>query len=194
VLKGIAFSIVGFIVISLVWMALGGISGTVSYENRPEIDTVELENEIIELTNAQRSKHGVRALSIDDRLIELARNHSQDMVQRNYFSHNSPEGNDPTDRAELQGFRCEKRVGDYIYAGVAENIFQNNLYDGYTTLNGATSSYDWNTMNEIAQSTVQGWMESPGHKENILDRTYDGIGIGVTISENDKVYITQNFC
>ena len=115
-LKGIVFSIVGFIVISLVWMAIGGMSGTVSYENKPEIDTAELENEIIKLTNEQRSKHnGMRPLSIDIRLVELARNHSQDMVQRNYFSHVNPEGNDPTERAELQGFRCEKRMGDYIY-------------------------------------------------------------------------------
>jgi hypothetical protein len=52
--------------------------------------------------------------------------------------------------------------------------------------------YNWNSQDEIAQSTVQGWMNSPGHHDNILRSTWDTEGIGVAIS-GDKVYITEDF-
>ena len=81
----------------------------------------------------------------------------------------------------------------HITPGLAENIYQNNLYDSVTYYNGIPS-YDWNTQEEIAQSTVEGWMDSPGHRKNILTSSYDREGIGVAIATNDKVYITQDFC
>ena len=55
-------------------------------------------------------------------------------------------------------------------------------------------SYDWNSMKEIAKSTVDGWMDSEGHRKNILTPRFDREGIGVVISPDDKVYITQNLC
>ena len=116
------------------------------------------------------------------------------MALRNYFSHETPEGLDPTGRATTQGYKCEKIVGKLIYSGIAENIFQNNLYDTVWYTGGIPTSYDWNSQNEIAQTTVDGWMDSPGHRQNILTTTFDREGIGVKISSDDKVYITQNFC
>ena len=56
------------------------------------------------------------------------------------------------------------------------------------------TSYDWKSRQEIAQSTVDGWMDSLDHRKNILDETFDQEGIGVVIAEDDKVFITQNFC
>jgi hypothetical protein len=54
--------------------------------------------------------------------------------------------------------------------------------------------YDWNTLEEIAESTVEGWMNSPGHRKNILIPVWQREGIGVSIAPDDKVYITENFC
>jgi uncharacterized protein YkwD len=54
--------------------------------------------------------------------------------------------------------------------------------------------YDWNTIKQIAESTVKGWMHSPGHRKNILAPHWRSEGIGVALSPDDKVYITQNFC
>jgi len=205
-LKSIGITIVGFIVVSIIWMAIGGISGTVSYENKPEVDNYKLEMEIVKLTNEQRSvvtkeslgphdiANFILPLTYDPKLSEIARNHSKEMANTGVLTHTSLNGNDPSDRGFEEGYRCYKEFDTYYTEGIAENIFQNNLYDSYTTLNGVTSSYEWNTMEEIAQSTVQGWMESGGHRDNILDKTYDRIGVGVVISENDEVYITQNFC
>ena len=111
----------------------------------------------------------------------------------NFFSHDNLIGQDPTERGRLAGYYCRKDFGSYYTEGIAENIFQNNLYDSVTYYNGIPS-YDWNTQEEIAKSTVSGWMTSPGHRENILTATYDKEGIGVAISSDDEVLITQDFC
>ncbi len=75
----------------------------------------------------------------------------------------------------------------------AENIALNHLYDSVTTVNGEPF-YDWNSMDKIAETTVQGWMKSPGHRRNVLTPYFRSEGIGVVISNDGKVYITQNFC
>jgi uncharacterized protein YkwD len=115
------------------------------------------------------------------------------MARNNYFEHDNLGGLGPTERGAQAGYSCYKNYGSYYTTGIAENIYQNNLYDSITYYNGIPS-YDWNTQEEIAQSTVSGWMKSPGHKRNILDSTYDREGIGVAVASDDKVYITQDFC
>ena len=161
---------------------------------KPEIDKLQLEHQIHFLTNQHRIDHGLSPLGWDDDLANVARHHSKDMASRNYFSHETPEGKNPTDRGLSKGYDCEKIVGNLIYRGIAENIFQNNLYDKVWYINGIPTSYEWNDLDAIATSTVTGWMESPGHRENILTATYNKEGVGVEISSDDKVYITQNFC
>ena len=114
------------------------------------------------------------------------------MADRDYISHYSPEGHGFLDRYEDDDFYCGIRIGNTIYQG-AENIHQDNLYSSITYWN-EIPSYDWNTQEEIARSTVQGWMNSSGHRENILTSYWESEGIGVAISSDDKVYATQNFC
>ncbi len=160
---------------------------------QPIINETELEKQVHSLTNQYRIQNGLMALTWDDKLSNIARSHSQDMASRDYFSHDSPEGKDPTDRGTSQGYRCQKTIGNLIYSGIAENIFQNNLYDSVTII-GIVPIHDWNSQDDLAKSTVDGWMESPGHRENILTNTYDREGIGVEIASDNKVYITQNFC
>jgi uncharacterized protein YkwD len=161
---------------------------------KPVINKIQLEEQVHKLTNQYRIQNGLNALSWDDKLSNIARSHSEDMASRNYFAHDTPEGKDPTDRGTSQGYICQKAIGNLIYSGIAENIFQNNLYDTVWYTNDIPTSYDWNTLDELAYSTVDGWMNSPGHRENILTKTIDKEGIGVAFASDDKVYITQNFC
>jgi uncharacterized protein YkwD len=63
-----------------------------------------VENAVATLTNTEREKAGCPALHIDERLRRAARGHSEDMAERNYFSHDSPDGNTPWDRAEAVGY------------------------------------------------------------------------------------------
>jgi uncharacterized protein YkwD len=76
---------------------------------------------------------------------------------------------------------------------VGENIYQNNLYSRAITEKKRTT-YDWNTMEKIAATTLKGWMDSPGHRDSILEKEYARGGVGVAIAADDKVYITQIFC
>ena len=115
-----------------------------------------------------------------------------DMARRRYFSHISPDGHGPSYRYKKNAYVCAITIDQNIYKG-AENIFQNNLFDSITTVNG-DDYYDWNTLEEIARSTVTGWMKSTGHRKNILTPHWKSEGIGVVIAPDGKVYITQNFC
>jgi uncharacterized protein YkwD len=162
--------------------------------DKPEFDAQQIEYLVHELTNQERLNHGLSQLEFDSEIAQVARGHSSDMAEREYFAHETPEGLTPTDRAEQKGYSCQKMVGLLIYSGLAENIFQGHLFDSYYTINGEITSYEWNTEEEIAKITVDGWMNSPGHRENILTEIFDREGIGVKITEDHKVYVTQNFC
>jgi uncharacterized protein YkwD len=159
----------------------------------PAVDIPTLENRVHELINQQRRNNGLSSLSYDTSLASIARKHSADMAKNNYFSHYTLQGLDPTGRGSQAGYSCYKNYGSYYTTGIAENIMQNNLYDSVTYYNGIPR-YAWNTQEEIAQSTVDGWMTSPGHRQNILTSTYNREGIGVAIASDDKVYITEDFC
>ncbi|MCH7756948.1 MAG: CAP domain-containing protein [Thaumarchaeota archaeon] len=161
---------------------------------KPIIDKTELERLVHQLTNQYRTENGLSPLLWDIELSNVAKSHSQDMASRNYFSHETPEGTNPTGRGTSQGYKCEKIIGNILYLGIAENIFQNNLAFRVWYTDDIPTSYEWNSQDEIAKTTVDGWMDSPGHRKNILTKTFDREGIGVEITTDDKVYITQNFC
>ncbi len=165
---------------------------TVPMRGRPHIAVPELEKRIHALINEERKKHGLTALAWNGALSKIATRHSSDMAKRNYFSHYSPEGHDFSYRYRQAGYSCAIPIGNRIYEG-AENIFQNNLYDRVVYVN-SVAHYDWNSMEKIAETTVQGWMHSPGHRKNILTPHWKSEGIGISISTDDKVYITENFC
>ena len=158
-----------------------------------DIDTPALEKRIHELINQQRKNNGLSLLQYDPNLVSIARKHSEDMAKNNFFSHYNLQGLGPTERGIKTGYSCRKDYGSHYTIGIAENIMQNNLYNSVTYYNGIPR-YAWNSQEEIAQSTVNGWMNSPGHRENILTSSYDKEGIGVAIASDDKVYITEDFC
>jgi uncharacterized protein YkwD len=166
--------------------------GVLKKRPQPKIVTAALEKQIHSLVNKERRKQGLSLLEWDDALSGIAQKHSRDMAARNYFDHYSPEGHDFSYRYQQGGYQCALRTGRTIYMG-AENIALNNLYDSVTTVNGK-AYYDWNSQEKIAETTVQGWMKSPGHRKNILTPSFRHEGIGVFIAPGDKVYITQNFC
>ncbi len=159
---------------------------------QPRVSAADLEQRVHALINKERKGKGLPSLAWDERLSRIARKHSEDMARRRYFSHDSPEGHGFSTRYSNAGYVCAVRDGRYTYTG-AENIFQNNLYDRIITMNGV-KYYDWNQPEEIAETTVKGWMKSTGHRKNILTPQWGKEGIGVHITPDGKVYITQNFC
>jgi uncharacterized protein YkwD len=154
-----------------------------------------LERRIHDLINEERRKQGLSSLEWDSRLADIARYHSKDMAERNYFDHASPEGEDFAARYDKFGYKCETRVGNVVYKG-GENLFLNNLVESYVydRETGEVVEYRFNTIEDLAKDTVQGWMESPGHRENILTPYFKREGIGIVVTGEGKVYITENFC
>jgi uncharacterized protein YkwD len=157
-----------------------GLSGCL----KPEININELEMEIHNLINKERQKQGLSTLEYDIKLAEIARTHSKDMVNRNFYSHYNPEGQGPTERAISAGFYTD---------GIGENICKDNLLEtGYSIC--FIPLNDWKDLGELAESIVESWMGSYGHRENILSYMYYCEGIGVAISSNDEVLVTQDLC
>ena len=154
----------------------------------------QLEDLTHKLINAQRVMNGLEPLEHVEKIRLIARSHSEDMASRRFFSHDSPEGFDPTDRAQRAGYNCRKDYGSYYTFGLAENIHQGWLFAGYRTVNGIATPYNLYSPEEIAQNAVSGWMSSPGHRQNILDSSYDRAGVGIAIADYGKVLFTQNFC
>lgn len=152
-----------------------------------------LEQRVHDLINQQRAREGLGSLSFDPALAGIARNHSEDMAAQHYFAHMNPGGQDPTARGTAAGYSCRKNYGLYYTYGIAENLFLNNLYSSATFYSNRETVYHWNSPEAIAQITVAGWMNSTGHRENILTPAFDREGIGIAIA-SEKVYITENFC
>jgi uncharacterized protein YkwD len=161
----------------------------------PYIDHTALEARIHELINVQREQNGYSSLSYDSFLADIARGHSWDMVLRVFFEHENPDGQNARARGEEAGYPCIKDYGTYYTSGLSENLYQGYRYNSFWTApNGTITSYNWNTMEDIAQQAVTGWMNSEGHRKNILDSHFDREGIGVAFSSDDKVLVTENFC
>ena len=161
----------------------------------PYIDPSALEGQVHELINNQRQGNGLSTLSYDPFLADIARGHSWDMVKRNFFEHMNPDGLLARDRGNAAGYPCIRIVKGGSYNGISENLYQGTRYDSYySNAGGVITSYNWSSADEIAERAVTGWMNSPGHRQNILTSRYQLEGIGVAFSADDKIYITENFC
>lgn len=143
---------------------------------------IEREYEVLihAYTNEYRVNQGLGPLQLSEDISRVARMHSQDMLDNNYFEHDNLKGQTPTDRGYVLGVQCKKDYGFYYTEGLGENIF---YLDGYWVGN----------IRDNAKLMVDGWMQSKGHRENILDDSYDQIGIGVKFGSSE-IYATQNFC
>jgi uncharacterized protein YkwD len=149
--------------------------------------------------NLIRAEHGLKPLTSTPDLAAIALGHSQDMARRNYFSHNSPEGRTPSDRAEKHGYTCRVPVGGNRYQGIGENIFQITAYESIRrTMRGGqqvSEEYNWFSPKKMAEKIVTGWMNSPPHRAIILNEHFSKDGLGLAYSPGNKTdYITHTFC
>ena len=127
-----------------------------------------IEAQVKGLINQQRAQAGVRALSSNNALNIAARAHSQDMATNNFFSHTGSNGSDPFTRMSTSG---------YSFSAAAENIYAGN---------GSDNS---------ASAAVSAWMNSSGHRENMLNSTYTNFGVGYWCNANSTYggYFTADF-
>ena len=146
-----------------------------------------------DLINEERIKHGLSELMYDDDLGEIAKSHSEDMAQQGFFAHDNLEGQSFSDRYARGSYVCVNKQGMTIYGG-AENIYTDWRYGTTTYSGGRIINREWHSESRIAQRAVDGWMNSPGHRANILTGVFNSEGIGVGFAQNGEILITQNFC
>ncbi|GAA3236026.1 CAP domain-containing protein [Dactylosporangium siamense] len=127
------------------------------------VESSSLESEVVALTNSYRTANGCGALRIDTRLVAAGRAHSTDMVTNNFFSHTGSNGSTFVQREVAAG---------YTTGASAENI-----------------AWGYRTPKEV----VDGWINSPGHKANILNCGSVAVGVGLAYKADGTPYWTQDF-
>jgi uncharacterized YkwD family protein len=133
--------------------------------NAPSVsnDIRSLETEVIRLVNAERAKAGRSALVENSKLSNVARIKSNDFIKNNYFSHTSPTYGTPFDMLRSFGI---------TFTAAAENIARGP---------------------RTAAEAMNLWMNSSGHRANILNSTYNQIGVGVARDNKGSLFWTQIF-
>lgn len=132
--------------------------------NIPNIDDIKAqENEVIRLVNVERAKKGLPALKANWQLSRVARYKSEDMANKGYFSHTSPTYGSPFKIMEDFGIK---------FTAAGENIAMGQ---------------------QTARDVMNAWMNSPGHRNNILSPSFTKIGVGLAKGPNGRLYWTQMF-
>ena len=124
---------------------------------------LSFQKEVVRLVNVERAKVGLKELSFNAELSNVATLKSQDMINKNYFSHTSPTYGSPFDM--MKKFNIS-------YKTAGENIAKGQ---------------------KTPAQVVNAWMNSQGHRENILNKNYTEIGIGVAKDAKGTLYWTQMF-
>ncbi len=146
-------------------------------------------------TDQYRAENALPALIRDPVIDQIALSHSEWMARANMLSHKDSLGKGATERAIEAGYEYRVDYGSYYTYGLSENIFQANTHSSYTVLNGVIISRDYFSNESLARHIVDGWVDSPGHRANILNKNAKRTGIGVAIPRvPGKVWATQNFC
>ncbi|MDR0293752.1 MAG: CAP domain-containing protein [Oscillospiraceae bacterium] len=132
--------------------------------NIPEASSLKsFEEEVARLVNIERANRGLPALKLNWELSRVARYKSQDMIDKKYFSHDSPTYGTPFKMIESFGIK---------FSAASENI-----------------AYGQKT----AAAVMKDWMNSPGHRSNILAANVTQVGVGAAKAGNGTLYWTQMF-
>lgn len=141
------------------------VAGFAAESGRPTIEAVE--RQAFDLQNRERRAKGLGALVWSDEIAAVARMHSENMAREKFFSHQGSDGSMVDERAE--------RVGLVNWSAIGENI---------AFLRG---------FRDPAALAVEKWMESPGHRKNLLGPNWKESAIGAAVTADGTYYLTQVF-
>ncbi len=128
-----------------------------------------VEEAVFAMTNDIRRRHGLPVFLKDESCRDAGRGHSADMFVRNYFDHTDPEG---------------RSVKERLPANPACRLWGENIWTG--------RGFDPSQTQHLAKMIMDSWMNSPGHRKNILSPGYTHLGVGV-ITNYQEVKATQVF-
>jgi len=152
----------------------GFVQESVPVKEQHIINTSLLEEQVFLYVNLERTGRGLEPLTLDDKVSDVARLHSKDMADKSYFSHVDSEGERHVHRLRKSGL--------LFYGISSENIGM-----------GRFPQY-FDTPEKLGREIVDVWMQSEGHKVNILNDKFIETGIGIVVSpDNRTYYFTQIF-
>ena len=167
--------------------------------NAGPLDPTIIEQKVIDFTNEERAREGLRPLTRDPAISSIARAHSRNMMRQGIHSH-WLDGKDPTDRAADAGYDCRAVLeGGRISDGLSENIAKHPRPQNRSQARKMYGRIDGDFMSSeaAARRLVRRWMNSPGHRRNIMNPDHYRIGVGVAIGPSgwspETVFATQNF-
>jgi len=131
------------------------------------VSTLSLEQTAFDLLNQKRVESGLKPLAWNEKLASVARVHSTNMAELNFFSHRGLDNKMVSDRADDNGLGRWRSIG--------ENIAFNRGYQ------------------DPVAKAVQLWLDSPAHRRNLLDSNWKETAIGVAIAADGSYYLTQVF-
>lgn len=137
-----------------------------------EQSSLALRQHALDLVNKERANRNLPPLALEDKLVEAAQSHANDMLSRNYYSHYSPEGKSVSDRFQA--------AGGNRWLITAENIGQ---------CKGCEPPLDYDYVRQMQK----GWMDSPKHRANILRDGLTGFGFGMVVRSDGTLYGVQTF-
>lgn len=126
----------------------------------------EIEVAIHNRVNLERDEAGINRLNWHQDMREVAQSHSRHMISEGYFGHEGPEGR------SWKPNNCGGEWGENLYreSGLGQDP------------------------RAVAERAVRSWMDSEGHRRNIVTESFNSEGVGVAISSDDEIYVTQNLC
>ncbi|OSP08283.1 hypothetical protein B9H04_06895 [Halorubrum ezzemoulense DSM 17463] len=152
-------------------------------------DPHRAEHEIHRAVNQVRTAHGLESLSYQDDIANVARQHSHDMAAQGYVGHQSPGGANIKDR--LDKHTAPRGSSRTQYTACGENIARSH-YDSRVALDDGTV-IKFQSLWEFGHGVVHGWMQSSGHRSNILRDSWTAEGIGIVKHAQSEVLVTQVF-
>ena len=143
-------------------------------------------------TNEERELRNRPSLVYNEILESISQGHTDDMADRDYFDHLSPEGKNPHDRGREGGYPYERiREDGTIVHGIGENIAR--FPTGNTVYVEGFEYIDPNDPIQLADVALSLFLGSASHKKTLLDSIYEEIGISATLARDGQYYIGQNF-
>jgi uncharacterized protein YkwD len=164
----------------------------------PPADVDALEMRIHARVNAARTERGRPPLDWSAKHHPLARTHSTAMADAGFFDHVDPSGRDVNDRADALDLSCPPGADGSTRRGFGENLYMASRYHERRVQKRSDGTvirrtYDWKRPKTMAREVVEGWLRSPGHRDNLLSDAYRTESIGVALRDT-TYYVTQVFC
>lgn len=152
-------------------------------DDTESINKTDLHSLTYDNMNEERRKSGLHELEQREDIEDISAYKTQRMINENYISHEAPDGEEVRDRFDRFNVNCSL-VGENL----AKTYYNKNVNTDHE------GQVKYTSMEELATGITKQFMNSPDHKDNLLDEQWESHGINIQVTSQDEVYVTHKFC